>query len=103
MFIEQEIRILEWFLKNHVTLKSNDAENIALITEINYILKYIKIEISYWNSKNISKFCCTLDQINAGLVSGRAFFKKHKKSSKLLTGSVYCNNLIICINKHPPP
>ncbi len=26
---------------------SNDAENLALITEINYILKYIQIESSY--------------------------------------------------------
>ncbi len=24
---EQQIRILEWFLKDHVTLKTNDAEN----------------------------------------------------------------------------
>ncbi len=32
------------------------------------------------NSKNISKyycFFCTLDQINAGLVNRRDFFKKH--------------------------
>ncbi len=29
-----------------MTLKSNDAENLALITGINYILKYIQIEIS---------------------------------------------------------
>ncbi len=27
---------------------SNDAENSALITEINYILKYIQIESSYF-------------------------------------------------------
>ncbi len=27
---------------------SNDAENTALITEINYILKYIHIESSYF-------------------------------------------------------
>ncbi len=26
---------------------SNDAENSALITEINYIIQYIQIEISY--------------------------------------------------------
>ncbi len=41
MFLEQII-ILEWFLKDHVTEDwSNDAENSALITEINYILQYI--------------------------------------------------------------
>ncbi len=32
MFFEQQISILEWFVKDHVTLKdwSNDAENTAL-------------------------------------------------------------------------
>ncbi len=39
------LKILEWFRKDHVTL--NDDENSALITEINYILKYIHIENSY--------------------------------------------------------
>ncbi len=34
---------------------SNDAENTALITEINYILKYIKIENCYLNCNNISQ------------------------------------------------
>ncbi len=28
--------------------RSNDAENVALITEINYILKYIQIQSSYF-------------------------------------------------------
>ncbi len=54
MFLEQQISILEWFLKNHVTENwSNDAENSALITAINYI--YIHIENSYLNY-NISLF-----------------------------------------------
>ncbi len=45
MFLEQQISILEWFLKDHVTLKtSNDDENSDLITAINSILKYIHIE-----------------------------------------------------------
>ncbi len=39
------LKTLEWFLKDHVTL--NDAEYSALLTEINYILKYIHIENSY--------------------------------------------------------
>ncbi len=43
MFLEQQISISEWFLKDHVTLKT-DAENSALITGINYILNYIQIE-----------------------------------------------------------
>ncbi len=33
---------------------SNDAENSALITGINYILQYIQIENSYLNCNNIS-------------------------------------------------
>ncbi len=39
--------IWEWLLKDHVTLKSNGAENTALITEINDILQYIQMENSY--------------------------------------------------------
>ncbi len=55
---------------------SNDAKNSALITGINYILKYIL------NIKNISQyycFCCILDQTNTGFVNRRDFFKKNKK------------------------
>jgi len=36
MFLEHQIIILEWFLKDHVTLKSNDAENSSLITGITF-------------------------------------------------------------------
>ncbi len=45
------ISILEWFLKDHVTLKTGVRMlKIQLcITEINYSLKYIKIESSYFN------------------------------------------------------
>jgi len=48
---------------------SNDAENTALITGINYILKYIKIENSYLfiftvlNCNNftiLQFFCCII-------------------------------------------
>ncbi len=71
--------------EDHVTLKTGVMmlKNTALITEINYILKYIQIENSYLNSKNISQyycFCCILDQINAGLVSRREFLKKKHKN-----------------------
>ncbi len=41
MFLEQQICILEWFQKDH-------AENSALITGINNIFKYIKIENRYF-------------------------------------------------------
>ncbi len=50
MFFEQQISILEWFLKDHLTLKTRVMMlKIQLrITEINYILKYIQIESSYF-------------------------------------------------------
>ncbi len=54
---EQQISILEWFLKDHVTLKTGvmiKIENVAFITEINYSLKDIYIEIfmyiHVWNT-----------------------------------------------------
>ncbi len=39
MFLEQQISILEWFLKDHAHTEdwNNDAENSVLITGINYI------------------------------------------------------------------
>jgi len=37
---------------------SNDAENSALITEINYILKYIKMGTVILNCNNISPYYC---------------------------------------------
>ncbi len=54
---------------------SNDAENTALITEINYTLLYIHIENSHLNYNNISDFYCIFDQINAALMSGRDSLK----------------------------
>ncbi len=39
---QQQISILEWFLKDHVTLKTGVM--LLTVMEINYILKYIKIE-----------------------------------------------------------
>ncbi len=46
---------------------SNDAENTALITEINYSLLSQKAVIL--NSNNISQFYCIFNQINAALVN----------------------------------
>ncbi len=65
---------------------SNDAEKFSLITEINYVLKYIQNRKVILNSKNISKctvFAETLDQINQALVSRRDFFKKDLTVQKL--------------------
>ncbi len=50
---------------------SNDAENTALITEINYSLTDIHIENSFLNCNNISLFFTLFYQINAALVSRR--------------------------------
>ncbi len=46
MFLEQQISILEWFLKDHVTLKTGVMMlKIQLcVAVINYIQKYIQIE-----------------------------------------------------------
>ncbi len=41
---EQQIRILEWFLKDHVTGVMMIKKISFEITGINYILKYIQIE-----------------------------------------------------------
>ncbi len=47
---------------------SNDAENSALITGINYFFKYIKVEIIYFNYDNILLhliiflfYCCIIN------------------------------------------
>ncbi len=50
------------------------------ITGINYILKYIAIENSYFKLYTILQyycFYCIFDQINAALESIRDFFQKH--------------------------
>ncbi len=68
---------------------SNEAENSALITGINYILKYIL------NIKNISQyycFCCILDQTIQAWWTEETSLKNNKKNltvQKLLNGSVY--------------
>ncbi len=41
MFLEQQISILEWFLKDHVTLKTG-------VMMLNIFWKFIKIENSYF-------------------------------------------------------
>ncbi len=57
MFLEQQISISEWFLKDHVTLKTGVMMlKIQLcITEINYIFKYIQTTYCFhfiWPSLN---------------------------------------------------
>ncbi len=92
------IRNVSWAVNQHIRMISegscdtedwsNDAENSALITEINYVLTDIHIENSYLkNCNNISQFYCIFDQINAGLVSRRDFFA---------TGSCWQKIRVIC-------
>ncbi len=46
---DQHIRmILEWFWSCDTEDWSNDAENTALITGLNYILEYFQIENGYF-------------------------------------------------------
>jgi len=61
-----------------VTLKTGVMmlKNQLCITGINYILQYIKIEISYFKLRYFS-ILLFFDQRNASLVSIRYFFKKH--------------------------
>ncbi len=71
---------------------SNDAENTA--AHHRNKLQFNTYSDTMLKIKNISQyfcFCCTLDQINAGLVSRKDFFKNIKNLTvqKLLTGSVY--------------
>ncbi len=92
MFLEQQISILELFLKNHVTLKTEVMMlKIQLfITEINDILQYIQIVILNCNN-NLQHYCfyCIYNQINATLVSRKYFIWKNLNFYKLLTGSIY--------------
>ncbi len=51
MFLEQQISILELFLKDHVTLKTGVMmlkKFSFAVTGIHYILKYIKRENCYF-------------------------------------------------------
>jgi len=75
MFFEQKIIILEWFLKDYV---SNDAENVALISRINYILKCTVLteKTVILNCNIISHYYCLytiFNQINAAVVIIRDF------------------------------
>ncbi len=51
MLLEQQNSVSEWFLKDHVTLKT--AEFSFAITGINYILKYITIFFLYITIKTV--------------------------------------------------
>ncbi len=66
---------------------SNNAENSALITGINYILQYTRIETGIWNCNNCNNilqnnlFYDIFDQKNAALVSIKYLLQKHKMAS----------------------
>ncbi len=54
---------------------SNDAENSACITGINYILKYITIESCLLNSNNISQFYCIFLSNKCSLYERKSLLK----------------------------
>ncbi len=59
MFLEQQTSILEWFLKDHVTMKTGVMMlKIQLcISRINYIFKYFQYK-PFLNCNNISQYYC---------------------------------------------
>ncbi len=74
MFLENQISILKWFLKDHVTLKTGvmAAKRINYsIKLINYVLIYIKIENGFIVIifHNITDFTLIFDKLNAALKS----------------------------------
>ncbi len=58
---------------------SRDTEDWSNDDRINYILKYIQIENSYFKFINISQYCFyfIFDQINAGLMNETYVFQKN--------------------------
>ncbi len=74
MFLEQ-ISILKWFLKDHVTLKTGVIMRKG-VTGVNYILNILKQKRVILDYGNISRYCI-FDQINAALVSIRELIKKY--------------------------
>ncbi len=74
---------------------SNDAENTALITEINYTLKYIQTEIVILNCNNISQFYCIFYFKIAVLVSRRDFSQKHVKTYRPTDPKLLKSNFLI--------
>ncbi len=95
---ENQISILEWFL---ISWDTEDWSNgwwkfSFAITGINYILKYNKIQNSYFTFELYhyiaTVFTVFLDQIQASVVSIRDFFQEHKN----LTHSIFWMVIWIC-------
>ncbi len=75
MFLEKQISILEWFLKDHVTLKkSNDAEKSAL-----HHMNKLHFKI-YWNQKQLFK-----------IVKG-----SYDVAKKNIILCIWCNAMCLC-------
>ncbi len=92
---QEQISVLEWFLKDHVTLKTGEIMlKIQLcITEINYIFKHIKTKTAI-----LQYYCFTLFLIKCiAVVSIWDLFQKHKKSYQPQTFDFfYSLKCVIC-------
>ncbi len=101
MFLEQQISILEWFLKDHVTDWSNGCWKFSFaVTGINYIWKYIQTENIFKLQQYFTIILyihCIFDKINVIPVS---INKKH--NPKLLNGSVYLKMCPKYVNETQP-
>ncbi len=92
MFFEQ-INILKWFLKDHVTLKTR----LISITGIHFIQNYIKIEISYFH--NMFSGLVLFDQMNATLSQETSFKNIWKKIQIPTPNSLNCMYMRINLDK----
>ncbi len=91
MFLEQQISISEWFLKDDVTEDwSNGGWKFSFaITEINYILKYIT-NYFYYNISQYYSFYYILIKYMQPWCTLEAFKNiKNLNNPKLLNGSSY--------------
>ncbi len=75
---------LSYCLKKSISNKNcfffiKESKFSFIITGINYMLNYIKIETVILNYNNISQYNCVSDRPNAALLSIRHFYEKHQK------------------------
>jgi len=94
MFLDHHIRVICEGSCDTEDWTNDDAEHSALITGINVGYSHKKTAILNYN--NISKSYSIFDQINAALVSRRAF--KMFKNSELFRTFDQCCSELKCVN-----